>query len=63
MRTRTRRMISAALFTLALAIVYLLIVVILPTLALIVAGFRKFLFIRDFAALFDVLAKMSGVKR
>ena len=37
-------------FTLGLAIVYLLIVVVLPTLALIVAAFRKFLFIRDMQA-------------
>ncbi len=34
--------------------VYLLIVVILPTLALIVAAFRKFMFIRDAASLFDM---------
>jgi iron(III) transport system permease protein len=40
-------------FTLGLAIVYLLVVVVLPTLALIVAAFRKFLFIRDVASLFD----------
>lgn len=40
--------------TLALAIVYLLVVVVLPTLALIVAAFRKFLFIRDIPALFDM---------
>src|SRR5262249_1468614 len=40
-------------FTLALAIVYLLVVVVLPTLALTVAAFRKFLFIRDLAGLFD----------
>ena len=40
-------------FTLGLAVVYLLVVVVLPTLALIVAAFRKFLFIRDLASLFD----------
>ncbi len=40
-------------FTLALAVVYLIVVVVLPTLALIVAGFRKFLFIRDITSLFD----------
>jgi iron(III) transport system permease protein len=39
--------------TLSLAFVYLFIVVVLPTLALIVAAFRKFLFIRDVASLFD----------
>src|SRR5437588_1840770 len=33
-------------FTLGLAVIYLLVVVVLPTLALIVAAFRKFLFIR-----------------
>jgi iron(III) transport system permease protein len=33
---------------------YLLVVVILPTLALIVAAFRKFMFIRDAASLFDM---------
>ena len=41
-------------FTFALGIVYLLVVVILPTLALIVAAFRKFMFIRDAASLFDM---------
>jgi len=40
--------------TLGLAFVYLFIVVVLPTLALIVAAFRKFLFIRDAASLFDM---------
>ncbi|HJU32817.1 MAG TPA: iron ABC transporter permease [Hyphomicrobiaceae bacterium] len=40
-------------FTLGLAVVYLFVVVVLPTLALIVAAFRKFLFIRSFASLFD----------
>src|SRR5882757_1382293 len=40
-------------FTLGLAVVYLLIVVVLPTLALIVAAFRKFLFIRNVESLFD----------
>jgi iron(III) transport system permease protein len=39
--------------TLGLAVAYLLIVVVLPTLALIVAAFRKFLFIRDVGSLFD----------
>jgi iron(III) transport system permease protein len=43
-------------FTLGLAVVYLFIVVILPTLALIVASFRKFLFIRNIEALFDLKA-------
>ena len=39
--------------TLGLAMVYLFIVVVLPTLALVVAAFRKFLFIRDITSLFD----------
>ena len=41
-------------FTFALGVVYLLVVVILPSLALIVAAFRKFMFIRDAASLFDM---------
>jgi iron(III) transport system permease protein len=41
-------------FTLALAIVYLVVVVVLPTLALIVAAFRKFLFIRSVESLLDL---------
>jgi iron(III) transport system permease protein len=40
-------------FTFALGIVYLIVVVVLPTLALIVAAFRKFMFIRDVSSLFD----------
>ncbi len=40
--------------TLGLAIAYLFVVVILPTLALIVAAFRRFLFIRDVPSLFDM---------
>ena len=40
-------------FTLGLAIFYLFVVVVLPTLALIIAAFRKFLFIRDLPSLFD----------
>ncbi len=41
-------------FTFGLGIVYLLIVVVLPLLALIVAAFRKFMFIRDVNSLFDM---------
>jgi iron(III) transport system permease protein len=41
-------------FTFGLGIVYLVIVVVLPSLALIVAAFRKFMFIRDAASLFDM---------
>lgn len=44
--------------TLAMAMVYLLIVVILPSIALFIAAFRKFLFIRDIPSLFD--AKQYG---
>jgi iron(III) transport system permease protein len=40
--------------TLGLAILYLFVVVVLPSLALIVAAFRRFLFIRDVASLFDM---------
>lgn len=40
-------------FTFGLAVVYLFVVVVLPTLALIVAAFRRFLFIRDIPSLFD----------
>ena len=39
--------------TLALALLYLFVVVVLPMLALIVAAFRRFLFIPDAASLFD----------
>jgi iron(III) transport system permease protein len=40
--------------TLGLGVLYLLVVVILPSFALIVAAFRKFMFIRDAASLFDM---------
>src|ERR1700710_886407 len=40
--------------TLALGVAYLVVVVVLPTLALIVAAFRKFMFIRDLNSLFDM---------
>ena len=39
--------------TLGLAIVYLLVVVVLPSIALFIAAFRKFLFIRDLPSLFE----------
>jgi iron(III) transport system permease protein len=39
--------------TLGLAVLYLLIVVVLPTIGLVIAAFRKFLFIRNFASLLD----------
>ena len=41
-------------FTFSLGLIYLLIVVVLPMLALIVAAFRKFMFIRDISSLFDL---------
>ncbi|WP_421997695.1 ABC transporter permease [Reyranella sp.] len=41
-------------FTFGLALVYLFVVVVLPTLALVIAAFRKFLFFKDFAAVFDM---------
>ncbi len=40
--------------TFGLSIVYLIVVALLPMLALIVAAFRKFMFIRDVASLFDM---------
>jgi iron(III) transport system permease protein len=40
-------------FTLGLAILYLFVVVLLPSAALLLAAFRKFLFIRNIPALFD----------
>ncbi len=40
-------------FTLGLAVVYLFVVVVLPTLALVIAAFRRFLFFKDFDAIFD----------
>jgi iron(III) transport system permease protein len=42
--------------TFAIGVVYLLVVVVLPMLALIIAAFRRFLFIRDVSALFDMRA-------
>jgi iron(III) transport system permease protein len=42
--------------TLGLALLYIAVVVVLPTLALVVAAFRKFLFIRDIPSLFDAKA-------
>ncbi len=41
-------------FTFAIGLIYLLVVVVLPLAALIVAAFRKFMFIRDAASLFDM---------
>ena len=40
-------------FTLGLAVVYLFVVVVLPTAALIISAFRKFMFIRTMESLFD----------
>ncbi|MBC7799478.1 MAG: iron ABC transporter permease, partial [Gemmatimonadaceae bacterium] len=52
-RPRSLRLGPWRYLTLGLAVAYLLIVVVLPTLGLIVAAFRKFLFVRDIASLFD----------
>ena len=41
-------------FTFSLAVTYLIVVVVLPTLALVIAAFRKFMFFKDFDALFDM---------
>lgn len=41
-------------FTFSLALIYLFVVVVLPTVALIIASFRKFMFFRDVASLFDM---------
>ena len=52
-RPRALRLGPWRFLTLALAVVYLVVVVILPSLALAVAALRKFLFVRDLASLFD----------
>jgi iron(III) transport system permease protein len=52
-RPRSLRLGPWRFLTLGLAIAYLLVVVVLPSLALIVAAFRKFLFVRDLASLID----------
>ena len=52
-RPRTLRLGPWRWFTFTLAVIYLLVVVVLPTLALLIAAFRKFLFIRNLEALFD----------
>jgi iron(III) transport system permease protein len=53
-RPRTLNLGPWRWFTFSVGLIYLLVVVILPTLALIVAAFRKFMFIRDVASLFDM---------
>ncbi len=53
-RPRTLNLGPWRFVTLGLAIAYLLVVVVLPSLALIVAAFRKFMFIRDLTSLFDM---------
>jgi iron(III) transport system permease protein len=55
-RPRTLRLGPWRFLTLGLAIVYLLVVVGLPSVALLVASFRRFLFIRNLPALFDAKA-------
>jgi iron(III) transport system permease protein len=52
-RPRALRLGPWRWLTLGLALAYLFVVVLLPSLALIVAAFRKFLFIRNLASLFD----------
>lgn len=52
-RPRALRLGPWRWLTLGLALFYLVVVVVLPTLALIVAGFRKFLFIRSLTDVFD----------
>ncbi len=53
-RPRTLNLGPWRWLTFLLGLIYLLVVVILPMLALIVAAFRKFMFIRDVASLFDM---------
>ena len=53
-RPRALRLGPWRFVTLGLGVAYLLIVVVLPGLALTVAGFRKFLFVRDLASLVDM---------
>jgi iron(III) transport system permease protein len=53
-RPRTLNLGPWRWLTFSLGLIYLLVVVILPMLALIVAAFRKFMFIRDVASLFDM---------
>jgi iron(III) transport system permease protein len=55
-RPRTLRLGPWRFLTLGLAIVYLLVVVGLPSIALLTASFRRFLFIRNLPALFDAKA-------
>ena len=52
-RPRSLNLGSWRWFTLALAMIYLFVVVVLPTFALTVAAFRKFMFFKDAASLFD----------
>ena len=42
--------------TFGLALIYLFVVVVLPTVALVIAAFRRFLFFKDFQAVFDMKA-------
>jgi len=52
-RPRALNLGSWRWFTFGLALIYLFVVVVLPTLALVIAAFRKFLFFKDFNALFE----------
>ncbi len=53
-RPRTLNLGKWKYFTLGMASLYLFIVVVLPCAALMIAAFRKFMFIRNLGALFDV---------
>src|SRR3954464_7799201 len=53
-RPRSLRLGPWRWVTLALAVIYLFVVVVLPTLALIIAAFRRFLFFRDAGSLVDM---------
>ncbi len=53
-RPRSLRLGPWRFVTLGLAVLYVFVVVVLPTVALLVAAFRKFLFIRDLPSLFDL---------
>ena len=53
-RPRALRLGPWRWFTLGLALLYTAVVVLLPCLALVIAAFRKFLFVRDLASLVDL---------
>jgi iron(III) transport system permease protein len=55
-RPRTLRLGPWRFLTLGLAMLYIVVVVGLPSVALLIAGFRKFMFVRTLGALFDAKA-------